>query len=153
MSRHWSSHVDEERRSALSFGPVAREHLATHLAEESTSVIDHYRAVRAGIYALFDAAISAGDRSGGALLAGRLHENLAAMARLTGQLASSPLVQVNQTNVFLGDPAFARFQSQLIAALRPFPDARAAVIREFERLESTSNEASSRGVTYEHQAA
>jgi hypothetical protein len=137
LVRHWSGHVTDERRSVLMFGPVQREALASHLAEESTSVIEHYRAVRAGLYALYDAAVTAGDRNGGALLAGRLHENLAAMARLTGQLAESPLVQVNQTNIFINDPAFASFQADLIRALSHFPDARAAVLAEFERLEAT----------------
>jgi hypothetical protein len=136
VGRHWSGHVTDERRSALMFGPVQREALASHLMEESSSVIDHYRAVRAGLYRLYDAAVTAGDRNGGALLAGRLHENLAAMARLTGQLAASPLVQVNQTNIFFNDPAFARFQSDLIRVLSRFPDARDAVLAEFERLET-----------------
>jgi hypothetical protein len=136
LRRHWRNHVSDERRSALMFGPVQREALASHLAEESSSVIDHYRAVRAGLYALYDAAVTAGDRSGGALLAGRLHENLAAMARLTGQLAQSPLIQHNTVNVFMHDPAFARFQSDLILVLSRFPDARAAVLAEFERLEA-----------------
>jgi len=45
LSRHWLSHVDDERRVALQFGPVERERLASLVAEESTSVIDHFRAV------------------------------------------------------------------------------------------------------------
>jgi hypothetical protein len=136
ISRHWSAHVTDERRSALVLGPVQREALASHLMEESSSVIDHYRAVRAGLYALYDAAVTAGDRNGGALLAGRLHENLAALARLTGQLAMSPLVQVNQTNIFFNDPAFASFQADLIRVLSHFPAARDAVLIEFSRLEA-----------------
>jgi hypothetical protein len=71
------------------------------------------------------------------MIAGRLHENLRDVARLTGQLATSPLVMQQTNNFFVGDPAFARFQAQLIAALRPFPDARSAVIRQFETLEAT----------------
>jgi hypothetical protein len=138
VGRHWAGHVSEERKAALVIGPVSREALASHLAEESSSVIDHYRAVRAGLYALYDAAVTAGDRNGGALLAGRLHENLAAMARLTGQLAASPLVQVNQTNIFFNDPAFASFQADLIRVLSRHPEARNEVIAEFERLEAAA---------------
>jgi hypothetical protein len=140
VHRHWANHVSDERRAALMFGPVQREALASHLMEESSSVIEHYRAVRAGLYALYDAAVTAGDRNGGALLAGRLHENLGAIARLTGQLAASPLVQVNQTNIFLHDPAFASFQADLIRVLSRFPDARAAVLAEFERLEAAPHQ-------------
>ncbi len=136
VNRHWRGHVTDERRAALTFGPVKREALASRVAEESESVIDHYRAVRSGLYHLYSAAIDAGDRTGGALLAGRLHENLANIARLTGQLATSPLIQFNQqNNFFLNDPQFAQFQARLIATLRPFPEARTAVIAEFERIE------------------
>jgi hypothetical protein len=46
-------------------------------------------------------------------------------------------VQVNQTNIFINDPAFASFQADLIRVLSRFPDARAAVLTEFERLEAT----------------
>ena len=49
---------------------------------------DHLKTVRAGLYELYDAALSAGDRNGGALLAGKLHENLHAVARITGELAN-----------------------------------------------------------------
>ena len=136
LARHWRNHVSDERRTNLVLGPVQRASLAARVAEESESVIDHFKSVRAGLYGLYDAAVTAGDRIGGAMLAGRLHENLNSMARLTGQLATSPLVQFNQqNNFFSSDPAFAEFQARLIATLRPFPEARNAVISEFERVE------------------
>ena len=138
IGRHWAGHVSDERKAALILGPVQRQALAAQVSEESSSVMDHFRAVRAGLYSLYSAALEARDAHGGALLAGRLHENLNAMARLTGQLASSPLVQINNnqtTNFFIHDPAFAAFQGRLIAALRPFPEARGAIIAEFERIE------------------
>jgi hypothetical protein len=142
LRRHYALHVDPERKIALTFGPVQRAHLESHLAEEATSVIDHYRAVRAGLYALYDAAVTAGDRTGGALVAGRLLTCLDSMARITGQLAQSPLVVNNTQNVFINDPGFAAFQAQLIAALRPFPDARTAVIACFEKLDADERSAS-----------
>ena len=151
LRRHWV-HVDPERKVALTFGPVQRAHLESHLAEEAESVIDHYRAVRAGLYALYDAAVTAGDRTGGALVAGRLLTCLDSMARITGQMLSSPLVVNNTQNVFLNDPGFAVFERQLIAALREFPEARSAVIRCFERLDAEQHGASPK-VTYESHAA
>jgi hypothetical protein len=152
LRRHYALHVDAERKVALTFGPVQRAHLESHLAEEAESVIDHYRAVRAGLYALYDAAVTAGDRTGGALVAGRLLTCLDSMAKITGQMLSSPLVVNNTQNVFLNDPGFAAFQSQLVRVLRGFPEARAAVIKEFEKLESAPTEAAP-GVTYDNQAA
>lgn len=136
LRRHYVDHVDPERKVALTFGPVQRAHLESLVAEESSSVIDHYRAVRAGLYSLYDAAVTAGDRTGGALVAGRLLTCLDSMARVTGQIAQSPLVVNNTQNVFINDPGFTAFQSQLIAALRPFPDARNAVIACFEKLDA-----------------
>lgn len=140
VSRHYLSHVSDERKANLILGPVQRQELASRLSEESTSVMDHLRAVRSGLYQLFNTTLEAGDASTGALVAGRLHENLNAIARLTGQLATSPLVQINNsqhtTNFFTADPAFAAFQARLITALRPFPEARAAIIAQFEAIES-----------------
>jgi hypothetical protein len=140
IGRHWAGHVSDERKANLVLGPVQRQELASRLSEESASVMDHLRAVRSGLYQLYNVTLEAGDASTGALVAGRLHENLRDIARLTGQLASSPLVQINNTqqtaNYFLADPAFAAFQARLIAALRPFPEARGAIIAEFERIES-----------------
>jgi hypothetical protein len=133
VGRHWR-HVPEERKAALMFGPVQRMSLASQLSEEAVSVIDHYRAVRAGLYKLYDAAVEAGDRNGGALVAGRLLTCLDAMGRLTGQLAGSTLIQQNTVNNFYLLPEFASFEADLIRALSRFPEARAAVLAEFERI-------------------
>ncbi len=46
IGRHWQEHVPEERKAALAIGPVERAALSSRVAEESESVIDHYRAVR-----------------------------------------------------------------------------------------------------------
>jgi hypothetical protein len=137
VGRHWTGHVSDERKANLVLGPVQRQALAARVAEESSSVIDQLRIVRAGLFQTYDTALTAGDRLSIGMIAGRLHENLRDVARLTGQLATSPLVMQQTNNFFVGDPAFARFQAQLIAALRPFPDARSAVIRQFETLEAT----------------
>jgi hypothetical protein len=138
LSRHWAGHVSEERKANLVLGPVQRHALAARVAEESSSVIDQLRVVRAGLFQSYDVALTAGDRLSVASIAGRLHENLNAMARLTGQLANSPLVQINNqtNNILVNDPAFASFQADLIRVLSRFPDARDAVLAEFERLEA-----------------
>jgi hypothetical protein len=141
VSRHWRNHVSEERRAALLIGPVQRANLAARVCEESESLIDHYRTVRAGLYALYDAAIEASDTNGGAMVAGRLIACLDAMARITGQLSNSPLIQNNVQNNFYLLPEFASFQADLVRALSRFPEARAAVLAEFERLEGAPSPA------------
>lgn len=138
VHRHWHGHVSEERRLTLIMGPVQRQALAAQVSEEAESVLDHFRAVRAGLYQFYQAALEAGDRTGGALVAGRLLTCLDSMARLTGELATSPLIQNNtQVNFYLS-PEFASFQADLIRALSRFPEARAAVLAEFERVESAA---------------
>lgn len=138
VCRHWTGHVTSERKANLLLGPVQRMSLAAQVSEEAESVIDHFRAVRAGLYRLYDAALEAGDRNGGALVAGRLLTCLDSMARLTGELATSPLIQHNtQVNFYLL-PEFASFQADLIRALSRFPEARSAVLAEFERLEAAA---------------
>jgi hypothetical protein len=69
------------------------------------------------------------------------------MAKLTGQWLQSPMIVNNTQNVFINDPGFAAFQAQLIAALRPFPEARNAVIACFEKLDAEPS--ASPAVTYE----
>ena len=136
VQRHWTRHIDDERRARLIVGPVAREALASQVAEESSSVLDHYRAIRAGLYTLYDAAVSAHDRSGGALIAGRLIEVNNAVAKLTGELAQSPLIQHNHLNVFLQNPETQRFLQELAQQLKPFPDALRAVVAWLESREA-----------------
>ena len=141
VCNHWNKHVSEARQAALKVGPVEREALAARLSEESQSVLDHFRVVRAGLYSLFDAAVTAGDSNGGAMLAARLIRCLEAIARITGELASSPLVQQTTNNVFVL-PQFATLQAALIRALQPHPEARAAVIQALRDLEARSLTAS-----------
>ena len=136
IHRHWHSHCSDERKAALLLGPVQVQALAAKVAEESESVIDHHKATRAGLYQFYATALEAGDKTSGAMLAGRLTEVNNAIARITGELAHSPLVQRNTVNVFMSTPEFAEFQGRLIAALNRFPDAREAVIAEFDRLEA-----------------
>jgi transposase-like protein len=149
VRRHWLQHVTPERRAALAVGPVQQMSLRAQLSEEAESVIDHYRAVRAGLYQLYTSAVEAGDRNGGALVAGRLLTCLDSMARLTGQLATSPLVQ-NTTNIFL-HPAVTRVEAIIVGALADYPDARAAVIRALRAAEASEEPAAPAAI--EHEAA
>ncbi|EQD36056.1 hypothetical protein B1A_18018, partial [mine drainage metagenome] len=136
IHRHWHGHVSDERKAALILGPVQVQALAAKIAEESESVIDHHKATRAGLYQLYSTALEAGDKTSGALLAGRLTDVNNSIAKITGEMASSPLVQRNTVNVFMHTREFADFQARLIAVLNRFPDAREAVLAEFDRLEA-----------------
>ncbi len=136
IHRHWHGHVTEERKAALMLGPVQVQALAAKVAEESESVIDHHKATRAGLYQLYATALEAGDKSTGALLAGRLTEVNNSIARITGELSKSPLIQNNTQINFTSAPEFAKFQADLVRVLSAYPDAYQAVLAEFQRLEA-----------------
>ncbi len=136
IHRHWHSHCSDERKAALLLGPVQVQALAAKVAEESESVIDHHKATRAGLYQFYATALEAGDKTSGAMLAGRLTEVNNAIARITGELSRSPLIQQNTINLVMNSPEFVRFQADLIRVLARFPEAREAVIAEFDRLEA-----------------
>lgn len=136
VGRHMQAHVSEEKRASMLLGPVKLATLASRAAEESESVIDHLRALRSGLWQMFDVSLDAGDRSGGALVAGRLLECLTQIAKLTGQLLSSPTIQNNMTINNNFGAEFEQFKVDLIRVLQKHPQALTDVIREFERLDA-----------------
>jgi hypothetical protein len=123
IHRHWHGHVTEERKAALLLGPVQVQALAAKVAEESESVIDHHKAVRAGLYQFLTAALEAGDRTSGAMLSGRLTEVNNAIARITGELASSPLVQNNSLTVIMQSEQMQGLLDEIVDVLAPWPEA------------------------------
>ena len=49
MNRHWRGHVSPERKAMLLVGPLEHQALASQVAEEASSVIDHFKAIRSGL--------------------------------------------------------------------------------------------------------
>lgn len=134
LCRHWNRHVRPELREALALGPSVQMELAARVCEDSTSALDHHRATRAGLYKVFNAAIAAGDGAIAAMVGPVITQITSAMASITGELAKSPLVQINQAIGLAADRDFQVFQARLIRTLAKFPDARSAVLAEFESL-------------------
>jgi hypothetical protein len=84
---------------------------------------------------MFDVAASVGDRNGVAILSGRLLETLREIGKYTGELRNVGTITVNNNLLVLQSPLFAEAQLAVIGALKDFPDARIAVIRELRALE------------------
>ncbi len=141
IHRHWHAHVTPERKAQLVMGPVQRQTLAAQVAEESTSVLDHYRAIRAGLYTFFNAALEAGDRMTGIQAGAKLKDVNDSIARVTGELASSPLVQQNSLTIVMQSPQVQAFLQELADTLAPFPDAARAVVGWLEAKEASAIEA------------
>jgi hypothetical protein len=146
VHRHWRNHIPEERRAALILGPAQRQALSAQVAEESASVLDHYRAIRAGLYTFFTAALEAGDRMTGAHVGGKLKDVNDSIAKLTGELSQSPLVQHNTLQVVMGNPQVQGFLQELACELKPYPDALGAVVRWLEAREACLLEAAEASV-------
>jgi hypothetical protein len=132
--RHMKAHVSAETRAELLVG-AGVEKLGELVTEESGSVLLHYASIRARLYRHLDAAGEANDRINVDRLAGRLHENLNHVAKITGELSHSPLM-VQQNNYLGGDNA--RVIAAIVAAVSPYPEARAAVTQALRRLENES---------------
>jgi hypothetical protein len=137
LRKHYLSHVGSERKANLILGPVKRSALAARVGDEAESVLDSLKSVRAGLWALYDTALSAGDGTTGAMIAGRLHENLGQVAKLTGQLIASPLVQNTTINNTLhASPEYLRLRDGLLQLIREHPEVRPALFAMLKRLDS-----------------
>ena len=135
LRRHWLGHVSPEQRVAYLAGAgVSKDQLEELIADTSLSVLDHLRIIRARLYSGFDAASETGDRVNLDRLAGRLHENLALAAKLTGELQRGPLLAVQ--NSVLINPDYTRAIACLVAAVSPYSEAREAVVRALRTLDA-----------------
>jgi hypothetical protein len=156
--RHWRRHLTIEQKDRLKFGDAPVTKLRGMVAEAEISVLKDLNFARKSIIEAL-AAAPAQDSHGRATLTGRLHENARIRGLISGELSKSPLVSItnNQINngAMMESPAFASFQARLIGVLRLFPEARDAVIAEFEKLEAPPPTVlpGAKGVTYDHQAA
>ena len=100
------------------------------LLSESENVVQSVAATRSILFSRFLAAADVGDDRAVASLAGRILESLNLTARVTGELL--PVAGVNITNLVVSAD-YIRLRSDLLAALRPFPEAARAVAAVFAR--------------------
>jgi hypothetical protein len=135
LRRHWLGHVTKDQRVAYLAGAgVSKDQLEELVADTDLSILDHLRAIRAKLYFGFDAVSEAGDRLNLDRLAGRLHENLALSAKLTGELQRGPLFNI-QNNLMV-NPDYSRAIARIVSAVAPFAEARQAVIAALRELDA-----------------
>jgi len=129
--RHAQAHLSAEMRAALATKLLQREGDTRHiLLEEGTGVTKALKAIRGPLFGLFLAAVDVGDNKAAAALSGRLHENLALVAKLTGELV--PHVGTSITNILLS-PDFQQLRAELIRVLARYPDVQAEVAAVFRQ--------------------
>ena len=129
--RHAQAHLSAEMRAALATKLLQREgDTRRMLLEEGAGVSEALKAIRGPLFRSFLAAVDNGDTKAAAALSGRLHENLAFVAKLTGELV--PHAGTTITNVLLS-PDFQRLRTELIRVLARYPEARAEVAAVFRQ--------------------
>ena len=105
--RHAQAHLTAER-AALATRLLQREGDTRRiLLEEGAGVTEALKAIRGPLFGLFLAAVDTGDNKAAAALSGRLHENLALIAKLTGELV--PHAGTSITTILLS-PDFQRLR-------------------------------------------
>jgi len=130
LYNHSKKHVSTEYRAAVRLGPFESETRLRQLcAENGVSVVETLRAVNAGVSARWLSAFEAGADDTFISLTAQMRKNLELLARLTRELVPQPSV-VNTTNNFVlfEHPEYVQVIAALSMALRPFPEARQAVL-------------------------
>ncbi len=139
LERHWKRHVPEQHRKALRPGAealAARIELAGQIAEESTSTLDHLKAARAILWQMLVEERSKGSTALATMAAAQYTKVCGLIAKMTGELATSPLVTNTTFNLhFTENPEFQALMDDVAKALEPYPEARRAVFDRFAALE------------------
>jgi hypothetical protein len=123
--RHFERHVPPNVKASLLakyLKPTAT--IEAILAEETPGLIERLAAYRAGAWHLFNLAVETGDRTGASPIMRELVRVEELIAQQTGELrarASAPVQHLHLTADFL------RLRQSIMLALRPYPEALAAV--------------------------
>jgi hypothetical protein len=142
--RHGKDHLTPELKAALALKLVRKEgDTRAVLLEEGAGAVEALRAIRAPLFSRFLTAVDVGDDRAAAALAGRLHEGLNLSARLTGELL--PAAGTTIQNIVVSAD-YIRLRGELLAALRPFPEAAHAVSEVFRRTGARAEDAMARSV-------
>jgi len=129
--RHGQTHLTAEMRAALATKLLQREGDTRRiLLEEGAGVSEALKAIRGPLFGLFLAAVDTGDNRAATALSGRLHENLALVAKLTGELV--PHAGTTITNILLS-PDFQRLRAELMRVLARYPEAQAEIAAVFRQ--------------------
>ena len=134
--RHCSNHISDKSKIAYMAGPAAIENLVLHATKENRATIDYLAIHRSRLFHLMNTAIAQGKTHVYRDLSPHLIKALVTIGKLTGEINEFAAASVNITNnnfAVMNSPVVAEFQSEIIDALRPYPEAWAAVLSVIER--------------------
>jgi hypothetical protein len=134
--RHMKNHVDDATRADY-LAAVPMSELAEKAANEGVSVLQYFRIIRGVLMKQFQLAASLNDKNAVSTLAGRLTECLRAIGSISGEMGNMAVnnLTINNTTNILNSPIFATLQANMLHALAPFPDARAAVVAALRQMD------------------
>jgi hypothetical protein len=133
--RHMGKHVSEDLRAEY-LAAVPMKDLAAKAAAEGVSVLEYFSIIRATLMTQFQLAASVNDKHATATLAGRLTEVLRAIGHISGEMGSMAANSITINNVsIMNSPVFATLQANLLHALAPYPEARAAVVAALRQMD------------------
>src|SRR5215468_10622328 len=131
--RHGRNHLPPQLRAAVLAGPDLEGVDLDKLKQtESQSLLGNLVALRHRLFAALDAAEEYNDAGMLTRVASQLHQNLEITGKLLGDLGVS---STNVTNILIA-PQYISLRVELVKALAPFPEARAAVAQALNELES-----------------
>ena len=134
VNRHWLHHVSsfmKQARKLEILKPGAR--LDELIVEEGRGLLDNLQIIRGKLYRQLEIAIAGDDRPGVTSVTRELHRNLELSAKSTGELQNA---RPNVTNIVLSQD-YVELRHNILKALRPFPEASAAVIAALRDVERT----------------
>ncbi len=131
--RHGHNHMSDKLKARLKAAAFDGEvDLDEIRIEESESLLNHLRAVRARLYRGIDSAETFGNLSDLAKMSGQIHRNIELTGKLVGDLKAG--TTVNNTLILSGE--YHQLRTGLVLALKPFPKARVAVTKLLQNLEA-----------------
>ena len=135
--RYSKNHLPPQLRASLLAGPDLEGIDLDKLKEtESQSLLGNLVALRHRLFAALDCAEEYNDAGMLTRVSSQLHANFELCAKLLGDLAVG---STNVTNILIA-PQYISLRVELVRALAPFPEARAAVASALHELESKAAE-------------
>jgi hypothetical protein len=137
LYRHRKIHLSPQLKAKLLQGPDTAIDLDRLRETESQSLLANLVALRRRLFASFDYAEEMGDTHLLTRVSSQIHTNLEITGKLIGDLGTGSTT----INNVLIQPTYVHMRCELVKALAPYPEARAAVAAVLHTIESKAADA------------
>ena len=134
--RHWHGHCSPALKAARKLEVLKPgANLASLVIEEDTGILEGLKVIRGALLSRFDLATELNDVPAMGVLSARLMKIHEMVGKLTGELRGQAAIEHHHL-VF--SPDYLTLRQRLLHALRPYPEATAAVVAAFTEAESAT---------------